>query len=54
MFKQVRIVFGGLTGVRVSGFARYFGNIQSRGIAGAPTHEEARKDYLSAQRHRWY
>ena len=54
MIRQVERVLGGVIGVGVSGFARYLGSLQSRGLADAPTHDEAWKDYLNAQRHRWY
>ena len=54
MIRQVERVLGGVIGVGVSGFARYLGSLQSRGLAGAPTHDEAWKDYLNARRHRWY
>ena len=54
MIKKVERVFGELTGIGASGFARYFGSLQHKGIAGAPTHDEAWKDYLNAQRNRWY
>ena len=35
---------------RDTGFEGYLGNIQSLDPTGAPTREEARKDYLAEQR----
>jgi len=39
-------------GSGASGFDRYFQNIQSHSRTGAPSREEARKDYLARPRTR--
>ena len=34
-----------------SGFDAYFSTIYSKGLSGAPTHDEARRDYREVLRH---
>ena len=46
IFKNIHLEIGG----GVSGFERYFRNIQSQAGAGAPSREDARREYLALHR----